>query len=97
MDSTAGAPSSQIFQRTLIVLLSASLLISLFVFFLHGWYHTDLTDFLGISNRSQRSGKLLFRSFDFRLELFRLLRRSSETFLGLFTHVFSILLTIKRG
>ena len=51
MDSTAGAPSSQIFQRTLIVLLSASLLISLFVFFLHGWYHTDFTEFLGISNR----------------------------------------------
>ena len=51
MDSAPGVQSNQVFQRTLVVLISASLLISLAVFFLHGWYHTDLTKFFGISNR----------------------------------------------
>lgn len=51
MDSAPGGKSSQFFQRTLIVLVSASLLISIVVYFLHGWYHTDLTQFLGISHR----------------------------------------------
>ena len=51
MDSAPELQSSLVFQRTLVVLISASLLISLAVYSLHGWYHTDLTGFLGISNR----------------------------------------------
>ena len=43
--------SNQFLQRTLLVLISAALLISIGVFFLHEWYHTDLIQFLGISRR----------------------------------------------
>jgi len=50
-DAAAGPQSSEFFRRTLIVLSSASLLISLVVYFLHEWYHTDLVEFLGISHR----------------------------------------------
>ena len=50
-DTAPDAGSNRIFQRTLIVLLSASLLISAAVYLLHEWYHTDLTEFLGISHR----------------------------------------------
>ena len=45
-DAAAGPQSSEFFRRTLIVLSSASLLISLVVYFLHEWYHTDLVEFL---------------------------------------------------
>lgn len=51
MDATPDAGSKRVFQRTLVVLLSASLLISAAVYLLHEWYHTDLTGFLGISHR----------------------------------------------
>ena len=50
-DAAACPQSSEFFRRTLIVLSSASLLISLVVYFLHEWYHTDLVEFLGISHR----------------------------------------------
>ncbi|MBP6710984.1 MAG: chemotaxis protein [Propionivibrio sp.] len=52
MDSAPGLQSNQVFQRTLLVLISAALLVSLAVNLLHEWYHTDLTGFLGISNRA---------------------------------------------
>ena len=52
MDSAPGLQSNQVFQRTLVVLISAALLVSLAVNLLHEWYHTDLTGFLGISNRA---------------------------------------------
>ena len=50
-DTMPDTGSTRIFRRTLIVLLSASLLISAAVFLLHEWYHTDLTNFLGVSHR----------------------------------------------
>ncbi|MFT3850964.1 MAG: methyl-accepting chemotaxis protein [Propionivibrio sp.] len=50
-DAAPDAGSKRVFQRTLVVLLSASLLISAAVYLLHDWYHTDLTEFLGISRR----------------------------------------------
>ena len=51
MNAIQSAQRQRLAKRVLAVRLAAATIITLLMFLLHDWYHTDLTNFLGISNR----------------------------------------------